>query len=126
MLPILLAGIGGFIGSILRYLLNSWIYDLLDYPIFPVGVLVVNILGCLVIGFLSGLAETRDVFTPDVRIFIFIGILGGFTTFSSFGYDTFGLLRDGQFFYALLNIGAQVFAGLGAVWVGYNLSRFLE
>ena len=107
MLNVLLAGAGGLIGTMFRYLLNTWIYNLSEYPNFPYGVLVINIIGCLLIGFLSGLAETRDFFTPEVRIFIFIGILGGFTTFSSFGYDTFGLLRDGQFFYAAINICAR-------------------
>lgn len=124
MYNLLIAGLGGFIGTMLRYLLNSWIYKLLTYPIFPLGVLVINLIGCLLIGFLSGLAETRDAFTPEVRIFIFIGILGGFTTFSSFGYDTFGLLRNSQFLYAAINICVQVFGGLGAVWGGYALSRF--
>lgn len=125
MLNLLLAGLGGLIGSMMRYLLNNWIYHLSDYPEFPYGVMVINIIGCLFIGFLSGLAETREAFTPEVRIFLFIGILGGFTTFSSFGYDTFGLLRDGQFFYAILNILGQVFLGLIAVWGGYTLSRLL-
>ena len=123
---ILLAGIGGMVGTILRYLLNSWIYRLLDYPAFPLGVLVINIIGCLVIGVLGGMAETRAAFTPELKIFVFIGILGGFTTFSSFGYDTFGLLRDGQFFYAMLNVMIQVFVGLGAVWAGYNIARLIE
>ncbi len=125
MINVLLAGFGGLIGSMLRYLLNNWVYSLADYPQFPYGVLIINIIGCLLIGFLSGLAETREAFTPEVRIFIFIGILGGFTTFSSFGYDTFNLLRDGQFLYAAINVCVQVFVGLGAVWGGYTVSRFL-
>jgi CrcB protein len=125
MINVLLAGFGGLIGSMLRYLINNWVYSLTDYPQFPYGVLIINIIGCLLIGFLSGLAETRDAFTPEVRIFIFIGILGGFTTFSSFGYDTFNLLRDGQFFYAAINVCVQVFVGLGAVWGGYTISRLL-
>lgn len=123
---ILIAGLGGFIGTILRYLMSSWVYRLVEYPVFPLAVLIINILGCLIIGFLSGIAETREAFTPEVRIFVFIGILGGFTTFSSFGYDTFGLVRDGQFFYAFLNVAIQVVFGLGAVWAGFALSHFLE
>ena len=125
MLNLMLAGAGGFIGSMLRYLFNSWIYNALEYPAFPYGVLIINIIGCLLIGFLSGLAETREFFTPEVRTFLFIGILGGFTTFSSFGYDTFGLLRDGQFFYAAINSCVQVFVGLGAVWGGYTVAKLL-
>jgi CrcB protein len=125
MLQTLLAGLGGFVGSILRYLLVNLVYNLMDYPVFPYGTLLVNIIGCFVIGFLSGLAETREAFTPELRIFLFIGILGGFTTFSSFGYDTFGLLRDGAFIHAILNVLAQVIIGLGAVWLGYTLSRLI-
>jgi CrcB protein len=121
----LLVGIGGFIGSILRFLTVNLVYRVMAYPDFPYGTLVVNVIGCFVIGFLSALAETREAFTPELRIFLFIGILGGFTTFSSFGYDTFGLIRDGSFFYAATNIVIQVFIGLGAVWVGYTLSRIV-
>lgn len=122
---VLLVGIGGFIGSTLRYLLNTWIYNLLKYPVFPFGTLVVNIIGCLVIGFLGGLAESRAAFTPELKIFLFIGILGGFTTFSSFGYDTFGLFRDGQLLLAFANVMLQVCVGLGAVWFGFFCSRLL-
>jgi CrcB protein len=125
MMNTLLVGIGGFIGSILRYLTVTLIFNLVDYPDFPYGTMVVNIIGCFVIGVLSGLAETRDIITPELRIFLFIGILGGFTTFSSFGYDTFGLLRDGSFFYAAINVIVQVFIGLGAVWLGYSLARLI-
>ena len=122
---IVLVGIGGFIGTILRYSLNNWVYQLLAYPLFPYGTMIVNILGCLAIGFLGGLAEFHEVFTPTLRLFIFIGILGGFTTFSSFGYDTFGLLRGGQFLLAFINVATQVFIGIGAVWVGFICARIL-
>ncbi len=120
----LLAGAGGFIGTVLRYLLNTWIYRILAYPLFPYGTLFVNVMGCLTIGLLSGIAESRNVFTPELRIFIFIGILGGFTTFSSFGYDTFAFFRDGQIGLAGLNIFLQLFLGLSAVWLGFQIARF--
>lgn len=122
---VLLAGLGGFIGSALRYLLNGAIYRLLNYPTFPFGILIVNVLGCLFIGFLGGLAENRDAFSPELRVFFMIGVLGGFTTFSSFGYDTFNLLRDGQISFAFANVTLQVVLGLTAVWLGYVVSRFL-
>lgn len=122
---VLLVGIGGFIGSVFRYLLTNWIYNLFTYPIFPIGILIVNVVGCLLIGFLGGIVETRETFTTELRIFLMIGVLGGFTTFSSFGYDTFGLLRDGQFFLALANVLLQVIIGLSAVWLGYVCSRLL-
>lgn len=125
MYQVLLAGLGGFIGSSLRFLMNKWIYSLMEYPIFPLGILIINVLGCLIIGFFGGLAESREVFSPDTRVFVFIGLLGGFTTFSSFGYDTFGLWRNGQLFLALLNVVLQVGLGLLAVWFGYLCSRIL-
>jgi CrcB protein len=125
MKSLLLAGVGGFIGTCLRYLFNVVIYRLLDYPSFPYGTFVINVLGCLIIGLLSGLAESRVVFTPEVRVFIFIGILGGFTTFSTFGYETFSMMRDGQFILAATNVGLQVILGLAGVWLGYSFSRAL-
>ena len=125
MQSLLLAGAGGFIGTCLRYLCNLLIYRLLDYPTFPYGTFVINILGCLIIGLLSGLAESRVSFTPEIRVFIFIGILGGFTTFSTFGYETFNMMRDGQFILAMVNVVLQVFLGLTGVWLGYSFARSL-
>lgn len=110
--------IGGALGSVSRYLLGVWTQSLSKSLDFPVGTLTVNLLGCFVIGFLSHLAESRGAFTPESRAFIFIGILGGFTTFSSFGNDTLNLLRDGETFNALANIGANVIVGLSLVWLG--------
>lgn len=121
----LIAGAGGFIGTVLRFLLNTWVYRVFAYPIFPYGTFLVNMIGCLLIGLLGGLADSRNIFSPEYRIFIFIGILGGFTTFSSFGYDTFGLVRSGHFSLASLNVILQVFLGLSAVWLGFNVSRLI-
>lgn len=115
---ILLVGIGGALGSISRYLLGTWIQSLSRSLDFPFGTLTVNLIGCFVIGFLSQLAETRGAFTPEARAFMFIGILGGFTTFSSFGNDTINLLRGGEAFNALANVGANVVLGLMLVWLG--------
>jgi CrcB protein len=123
MYNVLLAGLGGMIGSILRYLLNTAVYHWLDYPSFPYGTFIVNIAGCLVIGILGGLAEFREAFTPELRVFVFIGLLGGFTTFSSFGLETFNLLRDGQMLYAISNVVLQVVLGLSAVWLGFSAAR---
>lgn len=81
MIGVLLVGVGSFIGGVLRYGLSAWVYKVLDSPWFPYGTLAVNAAGCLVIGFLSGLAEARAAFTPETRLFLFVGILGGFTTF---------------------------------------------
>ncbi len=118
MIRLLLVGSGGFIGSILRYLLSGLVQQSSKSVGFPYGTLAVNIVGCFVIGFLSQLAETRGLFTTESRAFVFIGILGGFTTFSAFGNETFNLWRDGENLLVLANIAGHLVAGLGAVWLG--------
>jgi CrcB protein len=120
---VLLVGFGGFIGSAGRYLVSGWVQNLVDKPLLPFGTLVVNVLGCLLIGLLGGLAEAREIMHPNARMFVMVGILGGFTTFSTFGYETFALGRDGESFMALANIGSQVVLGLAAVWVGFAMAR---
>jgi len=117
-LNILLVALGGAFGSVSRYLLGTWVQSVSKSIDFPYGTLTVNLIGCFVIGFLSQLAEARGVFTSETRAFVFIGILGGFTTFSSFGNDTINLLRDGETFNALANVGANVILGLLLVWLG--------
>ena len=121
---IFLVGTGGFIGSVLRYLLSGWVFRFLDKPWFPAGTLAVNVLGCLVIGFLGGIAEQRRIFAPELRLFVFIGILGGFTTFSAFADETASLVQNGHGAAALLNIALQVMVALFAVWLGGLLARF--
>ena len=124
-LSVFYAALGGALGSVSRYLLGVWSQSLSKSIDFPFGTLTVNLLGCFVIGFLSHLAETRGVFTPETRAFVFIGILGGFTTFSSFGNDTINLLRDGETFNALANIGANVIVGLLLVWLGRTVAYWI-
>lgn len=123
MVNILIAGAGGFLGTIMRYLLNNLIYKLFNAPLFPYGTMTINILGCFIIGLIASLAESRIDLTPEMRIFIQIGILGGFTTFSTFGYETLALLRDGEFLLGLINVLVQVVVGLFAVWLGYHLAQ---
>ena len=123
-LSILYVAIGGALGSVSRYLLGSWILTLCKNIEFPYGTLAVNLLGCLVIGFLSQLVEPRSAFTPETRAFIFTGLLGGFTTFSAFGNDTINLLRDGRTFHALANVVANVIVGLALVWFGRTAVYF--
>ena len=92
---------------------------------FPYGTLAVNLIGCFVIGFLSYLAESRGVFTVESRAFVFVGILGGFTTFSSFGNETMNLFREGQSWNALANVGANVIFGLILVWLGRAIAYWI-
>jgi fluoride exporter len=120
-----LVALGGALGSVSRYLLGTWIQSVSQSIDFPFGTLTVNLIGCFVIGLLSQLAETRGVFTPETRALMFFGILGGFTTFSSFGNDTLNLLRDGETVNALLNIGANVIFGLALVWLGRTVAFWI-
>lgn len=114
---LLLAGIGGFIGSALRYSVSGFVQGFSRSIRFPYGTLAVNLIGCLAIGLLSHLAETRGVFTAETRTLVFIGVLGGFTTFSAFGNETINLWREGEGSLAMLNIAAHLVLCLGAVWV---------
>jgi len=119
---ILIVAFGGSIGAVLRYLISGWVQNFFNAGSFPAGTAVVNILGCLLIGLLGGWTENFHTFGMHMRLFLFLGVLGGFTTFSTFGYETMALLRDGQMLSALANIGINLFFGLTAVWLGYGLS----
>lgn len=125
LLSIFYVAIGGALGSVSRYLLGTWTQSVSKSIDFPYGTLTVNLIGCFVIGFLSQLAEARGVFTSESRAFIFVGILGGFTTFSSFGNDTINLLRDGETVNALANIGANVIVGLALIWLGRTVAYWI-
>lgn len=124
-LKLLLVGAGGFAGSVARYLASGYVQNLSGSIGFPHGTLAVNLAGCFVIGFLSHLADARGVFSADSRAFMFIGILGGFTTFSTFGNETMNLFRDGENSHALLNVGAHVVIGLFFVWLGRSLAYLI-
>jgi len=123
MVKILLVGTGGFLGSVLRYAVGGLAHRLFPVGFFPVGTLAVNVLGCFALGALAGLAESRSIIGAQTRLFLMIGVLGGFTTFSTFGYETFSLARDAAGLKAMTNIALNVFLGLAAVWLGYGLTR---
>lgn len=125
MQSIVLVGLGGFIGSIARYLLGGLVLQMTAQDRFPAGTFVVNVLGCLVIGLLAGAFERHPGFGPDVRLFLFTGLLGGFTTFSAFGLETLYLLRRGDTCIAVLYVLGSVTLGLAAVWLGFKLIEFL-
>ncbi len=118
-------GTGGFIGSILRYLVSGYAQQLSKSIQFPFGTLAVNILGCALVGFLAELADQRGVITGETRAFLIVGLLGGFTTFSAFGNETMNLLRDGELWLACGNIIGHTVLGLGAVWLGYSTAYLL-
>jgi CrcB protein len=122
---ILLVGCGGFIGSVGRYLVGGWMHRWLDTTLFPVGTLTVNMVGCFLIGLCGGLAESRQMFSVEGRLFLFIGIFGGFTTFSSFGLETLNLIRDNALLAACGNVAAQLIGGLLAVWLGLIFAKLI-
>lgn len=120
----MLVFIGGGIGAAVRYWLSGLVYDKFGSG-FPYGTIVVNVLGCLLIGLLMTGMQERFLVQSSLRIFLTIGILGGFTTFSSFSYETVLLLRDGELFTATINVIGTVFTCMVATWIGMQLGKLL-
>lgn len=120
----MLVGLGGFIGSVARYFVSklNLQYDILSIPI---GTLSVNILGSLIIGFLAGIAEKSELISAEWRLFLMVGICGGFTTFSSFTNENMMLMHNGQFFSAFLYTGLSILLGFAAVYLGYITTNLL-
>ncbi len=123
MFKIFIVGAGGFVGSGLRYAIGSYIHRVLGAGLFPYGTLAVNVTGCLLIGFVSGISESKQLLSHEATLFLTVGLLGGFTTFSAFGFETFSLARNGKEFTAFLNVGLQVFLCFASVWLGFVFSR---
>ena len=115
-----LIAIGGAIGSVARSLLSTFVLRA-SGSLFPLGTFVVNVVGCGVFGAIVGAAQQRFVVSPEARAFLLVGVLGGFTTFSSYAFESFGLIRDGQFLAAAVNIVGQVVVGLVAFWAGFAI-----
>ena len=118
----LLVGFAGFVGTLARYWLSGLIARRYGET-FPFGTLIVNALGCFLIGFLFYFFYERTLTAPTARTVVLIGLLGGFTTFSSYGLQTFTLLRDGEVLLALTNIVASNVVCLVLVWAGYALAK---
>ena len=119
---IFIVGLGGFIGSIIRYVVTIWSKGLFQGLSFPLGTLIVNITGCLLLGLLNGWAENHQFFTSQIRLFMIVGILGSYTTLSTFIYETIELLQNGDTFQALLNVAIQVIVGLLAAFIGFQIA----
>lgn len=116
--------VGGAVGSVSRYLLQMLVARHFVYP-FPLGTLLTNILGCLLIGFFYAAAERGTIGSPELRLLLTTGFCGGFTTFSTFSYETIALLTDGQYLYVALYVTGSLLLGLGATFAGVVAVRFL-
>lgn len=123
---IIIIGAGGFIGAVLRYLAVLSMQVFKGKTNIPLGTLLVNVVGCLLIGFLAVLAENNKVISSETRNFLIVGILGAFTTFSAFGFETVNLFKSGLTFHFVANIVLQVVLGLAAVWAGMNLAGLFQ
>jgi len=121
---LLLIGLGGFVGSIARYFVSKLNLQV-DFLSIPVGTLLVNIGGSLLIGLLIGISERSTLLTPEWRMFLMIGLCGGFTTFSTFAGENLTLMRNGQFLAVLLYTGLSIFLGFIAVFAGYSTIKSL-
>ena len=120
---LLLIAIGGALGSVARYLLSMFVLRVTG-SLLPIGTFAVNLLGCVIFGGIAGAAaQQRFILTPEARAFLFIGVLGGFTTFSSYAYESFLLTRDGQFAAAAFNIVGQVVAALVGLWAAHAITN---
>ena len=118
----LIIGTGGFVGTLARYFSIQWVQRTFSNS-FPLGTMVVNILGCFLIGVFLELSERGNILTHEMRLFLTVGFCGGFTTFSTFTADSLLLLRDGQFFYLLTYTGISVVVGILFTFLGSSLIK---
>lgn len=116
--------LGSGLGGALRYTVDGWVQRLAQGR-FPLGTLVINVTGCLVVGFFAAAFSGRWLVREEHRVALQIGVLGGYTTFSTFGLETFAYLNDGQYSRAALNVGLSVTLGIAAVWLGYRVAEGL-
>ena len=121
---LLLIGTGGFIGSVARYLVSR-LNTRIDWLSIPIGTLTINVVGSLLIGFLIGISEKSPILTVEWRMFLMVGLCGGFTTFSSFSGENLVLMKNGQILPLLLYTGLSIFLGFVAVYLGYISTKLL-
>ncbi len=119
---ILLVGTGGFIGSVMRYLVQFFVEKGLTST-FPLGTLIANVVGSFIIGLVFALAEKSNLMSSEWRMFLAVGVCGGFTTFSSFAYNNFTMLKEGTFGQFFINVGGSLFLGIFAVYLGVIVVR---
>jgi len=120
---VLLIGTGSFLGGSFRYLLSQFVQGRF-LSSYPYGTFTVNIIGCFIIGLVFAISGKYNL-SPEWRLFLATGICGGFTTFSSFSFETLAMLREGQYLYSFLYIGSSIFLGLIAVYLGITLFKLI-
>jgi CrcB protein len=125
-MSVLVVGLGGFVGAILRYSICRGIEGIGKGAAIPIGTAAVNIIGCLLIGLLAGWVHNTQALSENARLFVFVGLLASFTTFSTFGNDTFLLLKGGKLLLGLANAGIHMFVGLAAVAAGHAIANALQ
>ncbi len=125
MLNMFAVAIGAAVGANLRYLISTWAAQRFGSG-FPYGTLLINVTGCLVIGVVLTLAATKFTLSEPLRLLIVTGILGGYTTFSSFGYETFAMIGGGNWVGAAIYLAGSLSLGLGAVFLGSVLVRLIS
>ncbi len=118
MRQLILVGLGGCLGAVARYKLSGLVLHHWTDWRFPLGTFVVNVAGCLIAGLLAGVAERHGLFSADTRVFLFAGVLGGFTTFSAFGLETVELIRRGEVATAFAYVALSVLCGVAILWLG--------
>jgi len=121
----LIVGSGGFVGSALRFTTASWVQRLLPQSALPVGTLAVNVVGCLLIGLIAGVADHRWELSHGIWLFMVVGVLGGFTTFSAFSHEVFMLGAGGHRLHAMIHVATHLVLGIGAAWLGYAIATRL-
>lgn len=117
--------LGGAFGTLLRYFLSTFVYQLVKQPTFPYANLIINVSGSFAIGLLAESFDARWLVSPTLRVAVLTGVLGGYTTFSSFAFETYALLRDGQMGLAMVNASGSVLLGLLAVWLGVRVAQMI-
>lgn len=121
---IMIVGLGGFIGTVARFLISRY-FQLNVASVFPWSTFIVNIVGCLLIGLIYGISEKGEFLSPEIRLFLTVGICGGFTTFSTFSNDSFLLIRELEWMRFALYTSLSIFIGLMAVYIGRFIIKLI-